>query len=109
MFLSWRGSLALCALGRRHLVNKLEAEACAGRQGRMAAPSSIIWNAGEYHRDHLRALAQRVEVVGKSEIRPMGNNSDLLRMLAAASSVGAAANGVRSFVPKWRARKDSNL
>ncbi|MFD1487085.1 hypothetical protein [Ancylobacter vacuolatus] len=63
---------------------------------------------GEYHRDHLRALAQRVEVVSKSEIRLMGNKSDLLRTLAAASSVGAAANGVRSFVPKWRARRDSN-
>ncbi|MDR6953974.1 hypothetical protein J2X65_003341 [Ancylobacter sp. 3268] len=42
---------------------------------------------GEYHRDHLCALAQRVEVVSKSEIRLMGNKSDLVRRLAAASSV----------------------
>lgn len=63
---------------------------------------------GEYHRDHLRVLAQRVEVMSKSEIRLMGNKSDLLRALAAASSTGAAANGVRGFIPKWRARRDSN-
>ena len=73
------------------------------------ARAKLRTETGEYHRDHLRALAQRVEVVSKSEIRLMGNKSDLLRTLAAASSVGAAANGVRSFVPKWRARKDSNL
>ena len=45
----------------------------------------------------------------KSEIRLMGNKSDLLRTLTVASSVGAAANGVRSFVPKWRTRHDSNV
>lgn len=73
------------------------------------ARAKLRTEAGEYHRDYLRALAQRVEVVSKSEIRLMGNKSDLLRTLAAASSVGAAANGVRSFVPKWRTRHDSNV
>ena len=34
-------------------------------------------------RDHLRALAQRVEV-GDGEVRIMGSKSDLLRTLAAA-------------------------
>ena len=41
---------------------------------------------GGYRRDHLRALAQRVEVDTK-EVRIMGSKSVLLRTLAAASSV----------------------
>lgn len=44
--------------------------------------------AGGYRRDHLRALAQRVEVDAK-EVRIMGR--------------------VPSFVPKWRTRHDSNV
>ena len=54
------------------------------------------------------ALAQRVEVVDPSEIRIMGSKTELLRTLAAAASVESAAVGVRSFIPKWRARQDSN-
>ena len=38
---------------------------------------------GGYRRDHLRALAQRVEVAD-SEVRIMGSKGDLLRTLAAA-------------------------
>lgn len=64
---------------------------------------------GSYRRDHLRALAQRVEVVSKTEVRLVGNRTDLLRTLVASSGVESAAIAVRSFVPKWRARKDSNL
>jgi hypothetical protein len=60
-----------------------------------------------YRRDHLRALAQRVEVDAK-EIRIMGSKSVLLRTLAAASSAKTAGFGVPSSVPKWRARRDSN-
>ncbi len=63
---------------------------------------------GGYRRDHLRALAQRVEVDAK-EVRIMGSKSVLLRTLVAASSGKTAAFGVPSFVPNWRARKDSNL
>jgi site-specific DNA recombinase len=63
---------------------------------------------GGYRRDHLRALAQRVEVDEK-EVRIMGSKSALLRTLVAASSVKAAGFGVPSSVPKWRARQDSNL
>ena len=37
---------------------------------------------GGYRRDHLRALAQRVEVADR-EVRIMGSKSDLLRTLAA--------------------------
>jgi len=63
--------------------------------------------AGGYRRDHLRALAQRVEVDTK-EVRIMGSKSVLLRTLVAASSAKSAMFGVPSFVPKWRARRDSN-
>jgi site-specific DNA recombinase len=62
---------------------------------------------GGYRRDHLRALAQRVEVDTK-EVRIMGLKSVLLRTLVAAASAKTAAFGVPSFVPKWRARRDSN-
>jgi site-specific DNA recombinase len=62
---------------------------------------------GGYRRDHLRALAQRVEVDEK-EIRIMGSKGELLRTLVAASSAKTAGFGVISSVPKWRARRDSN-
>ena len=62
---------------------------------------------GGYRRDHLRALAQRVEVDAK-EVRIMGSKSVLLRTLVAASSVKAAGFCVPSFVPKWRPLPDSN-
>ena len=63
---------------------------------------------GGYRRDHLRALAQRIEVDAE-EVRIMGSKSELLRTLVAASSAKTAGFGVPSSVPKWRARKDSNL
>src|SRR5438874_900162 len=63
---------------------------------------------GGYRRDHLRALAQRVEVDAK-EVRIMGLKSVLLRTLVAASSAKTAGFGVPRFIPKWRARKDSNF
>jgi site-specific DNA recombinase len=59
-------------------------------------------------RDLLRALAQRVEVVDPSEIRIVGTKTDPLRTLVAATGVESAAAGVRSFIPKWRTRRDSN-
>ncbi|MBX3572917.1 MAG: recombinase family protein [Mesorhizobium sp.] len=62
---------------------------------------------GGYRRDHLRALAQRVEVADK-EVRIMGSRSTLLQTLAAVSSVESARLGVQSSVLKWRARRDSN-
>jgi site-specific DNA recombinase len=57
---------------------------------------------GGYRRDHLRALAQRVEV------HIMGSKGDLLRTLAAVSGVKPATPGVRSSVLKWRTERDSN-
>jgi site-specific DNA recombinase len=53
---------------------------------------------GGYRRDHLRALAQRVEV-DEGEVRIMGSKGDLLRTLAGAAD---ATGRVPSFVPKWR-------
>ena len=63
---------------------------------------------GGYRRDHLRALAQRVEVDTK-EVRIMGSKSVLLSTLVAVSSAKTAGFGVPSSVPKWRARNDSNV
>ncbi|MDJ1157700.1 recombinase family protein [Chelatococcus sp. SYSU_G07232] len=62
---------------------------------------------GGYRRDHLRALAQRVEVADQ-EVRIMGSKSELLRTLVAAASGQTAAFGVHSSVLKWRAGEDSN-
>jgi len=56
---------------------------------------------GGYRRDHLRALAQRVEIAD-GEVRIMGSKGDLLRTLAAASGVKSATLGVRSSVLTWR-------
>jgi hypothetical protein len=39
----------------------------------------------------------------------MGSKSELLRTLVAAESAKSAGFGVPSFVPKWRARNDSNV
>ncbi|HTO33875.1 MAG TPA: recombinase family protein [Pararhizobium sp.] len=71
------------------------------------ARERIRLNSGGYRRDHLRALAQRVEVAD-DEVRIMGSKSELLRTLVAASSVETAAFGVHSSVLKWRTRLDSN-
>ncbi len=62
---------------------------------------------GGYRRDHLRALAQRVEVDAK-EVRIMGSKSVLLRTLVAASSAKTAGFGVPSPVPNWCATVDED-
>lgn len=59
-------------------------------------------------REHVRAVAQRVEVISQHEIKIMGNRTDLLRTLAASAGEHSAALGVRSFKPKWRADRVSN-
>ena len=58
---------------------------------------------GGYRRDHLRALAQRVEVA-EGEVRIMGSKSRLLQTLVAGSGV----NSVPTQGLKWRRRRDSN-
>ena len=72
-----------------------------------AAREKMRLEGGGYRRDHLRALAQRVEV-DEREVRIMGSKNELLRTLAAANSAESAANGVPSFIPKWRRGRDSN-
>jgi DNA invertase Pin-like site-specific DNA recombinase len=62
---------------------------------------------GGYRRDHLRALAQRVEV-GAKEVRIIGSKGDLLRTLAAVSGGKTATLGVPSLGLKWRSMRDSN-
>ena len=70
-----------------------------------AARERMRLDGGGYRRDHLRALAQRVEV-GDDEVRIMGSKSDLLRTLVAAQGGKSAAIGVPSRGPKWRAEAD---
>ena len=79
------------------------------RRFALAARHKLRNKDGTYRRDHLRALAQRVEVVNRSQIRIMGAKTELLRALATGVSVESAVLGVRRFVPKWRPREDSNL
>lgn len=55
-----------------------------------AARKCMRTESGGYRRDHLRALAQRIEVDEK-EVRIMGSRSAHLRTLVAASSVKSAA------------------
>ena len=72
-----------------------------------AARQRIRLDGGGYRRDHVRALAQRVEVADR-EVRIIGSKSNLLQTLTAAAGVRPAALGVRSSVPKWRRGGDSN-
>ena len=58
---------------------------------------------GGYRRDHLRVLAQRVEVA-EGEVRIMGSKSRLLQTLAA----NGGANTVPTQGLKWRREWDSN-
>ena len=62
------------------------------------------WNrieGGGYRRDHLRALAQRVEVADR-EVCIMGSKSDLRGRWAAISGVKSAAGDVCRSVLDWR-------
>lgn len=78
---------------------KLQAFAAAARR-RLRGPD------GGYRRDHLRALAQRVEVAD-GEVRIMGSKANLLRTLAKHGEP-SAAGGVPSFGLDWRPGRDSN-
>jgi hypothetical protein len=60
---------------------------------------------GDYRRDHLSALAQRIEVDTK-EVRIVGATSMLLCTLVAARGAKSAGFGVPSFVSKWRANQN---
>ena len=67
------------------------------------ARERIRLEGGGYRRDHLRALAQRVEVAD-GEVRIMGSKSRLLQTLVAGSGV----NSVPTQGLKWRTGWDSN-
>ena len=71
------------------------------------ARERIRIDGGGYRRDHLRALAQRVEVADR-EVRIVGSKSNLLQALTAAAGVKPATPGIRSSVLKWRRGWDSN-
>jgi len=73
-----------------------------------AARKRLRTSDGRYRRDHLRAMAQRIEVT-RTEARIIGSRTELLRTLAAAASAETAVNGVPSLGLKWRTRQDSNL
>ncbi|MGP1394586.1 MAG: recombinase family protein [Inquilinaceae bacterium] len=73
----------------------------------VAARDKMRGNDGGFRRDHLRALAQRVEVA-EHEVRIMGSRDELIRVLASSNGVESAANGVRTYVPGWRREWDSN-
>jgi hypothetical protein len=70
------------------------------RQFAQAARNRMRVDGGGYRRDHLRLLAQRVEVADK-EVRITGFKSNLLRTLVAISSFGVKSDtlGVPGFVP----------
>jgi site-specific DNA recombinase len=66
-----------------------------------AARQRIRLDGGGYRRDHLRALAHRVEVAD-TEVRIMGSQSELLRTLVAASGGKSVPVGLQRSL-KWRA------
>ncbi len=67
------------------------------------ARQRIRLEGGGYRRDHLRALAQRVEVA-EGEVRIIGSKSRLLQTLVA----NGGANAVPTQGLKWRRERDSN-
>lgn len=75
----------------------------------LAMRKKLRRNDGTFARDQIRAVAQRVEVVSKTDVRIRGLRTELMRTLTAASGVEAAVVGVRAFELKWRARNDSNV
>ena len=71
------------------------------------ARERIRGHEGGYRRDHLRALAQRVEVADDA-IRIMGSKTELLKTLIAGQGRQSAAIGVPRGGLKWRRGWDSN-
>jgi site-specific DNA recombinase len=67
--------------------------------------SNILTSDTPFRRAYLRSVIDQVEV-DDAEIRIIGRKSVLERLVMGG---GATPAGVPSFVPKWRARQDSNL
>ena len=101
-----RASAMLESAGQKAITAPMLARFAQTARQRMRLPG------GGYRRDHLRALAQRVEVndgesvswESKSDI--MGSKSDLLRTLVAAGGSGTLPGAVPGFSPKWRRMRD---
>jgi site-specific DNA recombinase len=93
-----RAAASLETIGQKAITPQMLSTFASTARDRMRLPG------GGYRRDHLRALAQRVEV-DDGEVRIMGSKGDLLSTLAGAADVKGT---VPSFVPKWRRRWDSN-
>ncbi len=72
-----------------------------------SARERIRASEGGYRRDHLRSLAQRVEVADDA-IRIMGSKTELLRTLIDCQGRQSAAIGVPRGGLKWRSGRDSN-
>ena len=75
----------------------------------LAARRKLRYEDGTYARNYVRAVAQRVDVISKTDVRIRGTRTELLRTLTAASGVEAAVLGVRGTGPKWCRLQDSNL
>ena len=73
----------------------------------IAVREKIKLKGGGYRRDHLRALAQRVEI-GDKQVRIIGSKSRLLKTLNTVTDETPATIGVPGSVPKWRRDRDSN-
>jgi hypothetical protein len=73
-----------------HVAARAKHHAAGAQDLRQAGPQGHPGWGGGYRRDHLGALAQRVEVDAK-EVRIMGSKSVLLRTLVAASSAKTAS------------------
>lgn len=72
-----------------------------------AARERIRLEGGGYRREHLRALAQRVDVAER-EVHIGGSTYELLRTLTGTSEVKTPMKSVPISVPKWRRERDSN-
>ena len=92
-----RAQAMLQQSGRQAVTSQMLSRFARTARERMRLPG------GGYRRDHLRALAQRVEVAD-GEVRIIGSRSRLLQTLVANGSVNAVpAQGL-----KWRSGRDSN-
>lgn len=96
-----RVAASLSAEGRKAVAPAMLANFASAARKRMRNAN------GGYRRNHLRALAQRVEVAAH-EVRILGSKSNLLQALIAGVAE-TKPGAVPSFVPKWCARQDSNL
>jgi len=90
-----RGAAMLESSGQQAITRQMVQRFARTARGR------IRIDGGGYRRDHLRALAQRVEVADR-EVRIIGSKTNLLQTLTAAAGVKPATPGVRSSVLKWR-------